>query len=199
MSKTLDQSNFSSKVMLKIYPVIRLVSSLMMMTLGGSAMYASVMILEPAALEFQVGRGVSSLIYAMFQIGFAFGGLAMGRFADRVGIMIPSVIGSLALATGFFIAAYGTSIGQIGIVMAFFCGFLGTSFSFAPLVSDISHWFTRNRGLAVGLVFSGAYVGGAIWPPILQYYFDSQGWRETCKGLSLFTVCTMLPLAVIFL
>ena len=69
--------------MLKIYPVIRLISSLMMMTLGGSAMYASVMLLEPAALEFRVGRGVSSLIYAMFQIGFAFGGLAMGRFADQ--------------------------------------------------------------------------------------------------------------------
>ena len=169
------------------------------MTLGGSAMYASVMILEPAALEFRVGRGVSSLIYAMFQIGFAFGGLAMGRFADRVGIMIPSIIGSLALATGFFIAAYGTSIGQIGIVMAFFCGFLGTSFSFAPLVADISHWFTRNRGLAIGLVFSGAYVGGAIWPPILQYYFDIQGWRDPFKDLSLFTVCTMLPLTIVFL
>ena len=178
-----------------IYPIVRLIAALLMMTLSGSAIYASVMILEPAALEFKVGRGVSSLLFAMFQFGFAFGGIVMGRLADRVGIMMPAVIGSIAIPAGFFAASHSDSIVQIGISLGFLCGFLGTSFSFAPLIADISHWFTRQRGLAVGIVFSGSYIAGAIWPPVLQHYFDTQGWRETFSDLSLVILCTMLPLS----
>ena len=63
--------------MSEAYPLIRLATALALMTLGCSAMYASVMVLEPAALEFKTGRGNSSLIYAAFSIGFAFGGLVM--------------------------------------------------------------------------------------------------------------------------
>jgi len=178
-----------------IYPIVRLIAALLMMTLSGSAIYASVMILEPAALELKVGRGVSSLLFAMFQFGFAFGGIVMGRLADRVGIMMPAVIGSIAIPAGFFAASHSDSIVQIGISLGFLCGFLGTSFSFAPLIADISHWFTRQRGLAVGIVFSGSYIAGAIWPPVLQHYFDTQGWRETFSDLSLVILCTMLPLS----
>jgi MFS family permease len=131
----------------------------------------------------------------MFQFGFAFGGIVMGRLADRVGIMMPAVIGSIAIPAGFFAASHSDSIVQIGISLGFLCGFLGTSFSFAPLIADISHWFTRQRGLAVGIVFSGSYIAGAIWPPVLQHYFDTQGWRETFSDLSLVILCTMLPLS----
>ncbi|MDP6313201.1 MAG: hypothetical protein QGF76_02910, partial [Arenicellales bacterium] len=65
------------------YPLIRLAAGLALMTLGGSAMYASVLVLEPAVQEFKTGRGVGSLLYGMFMLGFAFGGVLMGRLADR--------------------------------------------------------------------------------------------------------------------
>ena len=154
--------------MSEAYPLIRLATALALMTLGCSAMYASVMVLEPAALEFKTGRGSSSLIYAAFSIGFAFGGLVMGRLADRIGIMFPAIIGSLALPAGLYLAAHGDSILEISLALSILCGFLGTSFTFAPLVADISHWFDRRRGLAVGIAFSGSYVAGALWPPVLQ-------------------------------
>ena len=57
--------------MSKVYPVIRLVSGLALMTLGASAMYASVIVLEPLAQEFETGRAVGSLPYVMFMLGFA--------------------------------------------------------------------------------------------------------------------------------
>ena len=179
------------------YPLIRLAAGLALMTLGGSAMYASVLVLEPAVQEFKTGRGVGSLLYGMFMLGFAFGGVLMGRLADRVGIMMPAIIGSLALPAGLFAAAHADSITKICVAFGLLCGFLGASFSVAPLVSDISHWFTRKRGLAVGITFSGIYLAGAIWPPVLQHYIDTQGWRETFSDLSLFALCTMLPLSAL--
>ena len=52
----------------RVYPLIRLTTALALMTLGCSAMYAGVMVLEPLALELGTGRGNSSLIYGTFMI-----------------------------------------------------------------------------------------------------------------------------------
>ena len=179
------------------YPLIRLTTALALMTLGCSAMYAGVMVLEPLALEFDTGRGNSSLIYSTFMIGFALGGVVMGRLADRMGIMIPALIGSLALPAGFYLAAHASSILEISLAFSLLCGFLGSSFSMAPLIADISHWFSRRRGLAVGIAFSGSYVAGAIWPPILQRMFDAQGWRESFIDLALLTLIFMALLSLL--
>jgi MFS family permease len=160
-------------------------------------MYAGVMVLEPLALEFDTGRGNSSLIYSTFMIGFALGGVVMGRLADRMGIMIPALIGSLALPAGFYLAAHASSILEISLAFSLLCGFLGSSFSMAPLIADISHWFSRRRGLAVGITFSGSYVAGAIWPPILQRMFDAQGWRESFIDLALLTLILMALLSLL--
>jgi len=181
----------------RVYPLIRLTTALALMTLGCSAMYAGVMVLEPLALELGTGRGNSSLIYGSFMIGFALGGVFMGRLADRMGIMIPALIGSLALPAGFYLAAHASSILEICLAFSLLCGFLGSSFSMAPLIADISHWFSRRRGLAVGITFSGSYVAGAIWPPILQRMFDAQGWRESFIDLALLTLILMALLSLL--
>ena len=181
----------------RVYPLIRLTTALALMTLGCSAMYAGVMVLEPLALELGTGRGNSSLIYGTFMIGFALGGVFMGRLADRMGIMIPALIGSLALPAGFYLAAHASSILEICLAFSLLCGFLGSSFSMAPLIADISHWFSRRRGLAVGITFSGSYVAGAIWPPILQRMFDAQGWRESFIDLALLTLILMALLSLL--
>ena len=181
----------------RVYPLIRLTTAVALMTLGCSAMWAGAIVLEPIANEFDTGRGNSSLIYGTFMIGFALGGVVMGRLADRMGIMIPALIGSLALPAGFYLAAHASSILEISLAFSLLCGFLGSSFSMAPLIADISHWFNRRRGLAVGIAFSGSYVAGAIWPPILQRMFDAQGWRESFIDLALLTLILMALLSLL--
>ena len=181
----------------RVYPLIRLTTAVALMTLGCSAMWAGAIVLEPIANEFNTGRGNSSLIYGTFMIGFALGGVVMGRLADRMGIMIPALIGSLALPAGFYLAAHASSILEISLAFSLLCGFLGSSFSMAPLIADISHWFNRRRGLAVGIAFSGSYVAGAIWPPILQRMFDAQGWRESFIDLALLTLILMALLSLL--
>jgi sugar phosphate permease len=43
---------------------------------------------------------------------------------------------------------------------------------------------------------SGNYVAGAVWPPIVQHFVDSAGWRATYIGIGVFCLVTMLPLAL---
>jgi MFS family permease len=42
---------------------------------------------------------------------------------------------------------------------------------------------------------SGNYVAGALWPPVMQHFIDSSGWRATYVGIGVFCLVTILPLA----
>ena len=180
-----------------VYPVVRLFASLFLMAVAGSAMYAAILVLEPATAEFGVGRGAGSMPYTLFMIGFATGGVVMGRLADRFGIIAPALLASLCLPAGLLFAAEATELWHFSVSLGVLCGLFGMSATFAPVASDISHWFTARRGLAVGIVISGTYVSGAIWPPVLQHYIDTYGWRATYEGLGHLTLLMMLPLALL--
>jgi MFS family permease len=59
-------------------------------------------------------------------------------------------------------------------------------------------WFTRRRGIALGICMSGNYVAGAVWPPVIQHFIDTAGWRPTYIGIGVFCLVTMLPLALVY-
>jgi len=52
-----------------IFPILRALNSLAIMTVAMSGMYASVMVLEPATREFDIGRGAGALPYTMYMVG----------------------------------------------------------------------------------------------------------------------------------
>ncbi len=177
------------------YAWLRLWASLALMTIGGVGMYAMAVALPLIQAEFAVTRSEASLPYTLTMIGFGLGGIAMGRLADRFGVMVPSLVGAVCLAGGFLGAANATTLLQFSLAHGLLIGFLGCSATFAPLVADTSHWFDRRRGIAVAICASGNYLGGALWPPVLQHFFDASGWRATYTGVGLFCLAAMLPLA----
>jgi MFS family permease len=179
------------------YAWIRLMASLLLMTIGGSGMYAVTVVLPRVQAEFGVSRSDASLPYTLTMIGFGAGGILMGRIADRFGVMVPVLIGTVGLALGFVAAGSATSLWQFNLAQGLLLGLLGTSATFAPLVADTSLWFTRRRGIALAICMSGNYAAGAVWPPVMQGFIDSVGWRPTYIGVGLFCAVTMLPLALV--
>ena len=179
------------------YPVVRLIAAFTLMAVAGSTMYATIVGLNDFAVEFNVNRGMAAAPYMAFMIGFGVGGLVMGRAADRFGIMAPNILGALCVPAGFVAAAYSVGIWQLCLATGLLMGMCGASATFGPLVADISHWFNRRRGLAMGIVISGSYMAGAVLPPIVQHFIDLFGWRDTFLGLSVFTACAMPPLIAI--
>jgi len=179
------------------YAWVRLYAALALSSLGGVAMYGVVVALPQVEREFGVARADASLPYALTMLGFGMGGILMGRLADRFGTMVPVFIGTLGVGSGLVLAGNATTILQFGLAHGILAGFLGCSATFAPLIADISLWFTRRRGIAVAIVSSGNYLAGAVWPPVLQYFFDHVGWRATYVGVGIFCVVVMLPLALL--
>jgi MFS family permease len=175
----------------------RLVVSLAIATIGGVGLWSAVVALPVIQAEFGLDRGDASLPYTATLIGFAAGGIGMGRLADRFGIRVPLVLGAVMLALGYAAAAAAQSLWQFVLAQAVLIGFLGSSASFGPLVADVSHWFVRRRGIAVAIAASGNYLAGTFWPPLLQAGFAELGWRTTHLLLGLLCLATMLPLALL--
>ena len=68
----------------------------------------------------------------------------------------------------------------------------GTAAGFGPLISDISHWFLRHRGIAVALIASGNYLAGGLWPLFLSDILLEQGWREAYQMLAVLTLIVII-------
>jgi MFS family permease len=174
----------------------RLTVSLALSTLSGIGLWAPVVVLPSIQAEFGVDRAGASVPYTAMMVGFAAGGVLMGRIADRVGIMAPMVAGALALGVGFSAAAFSSSYWMFVIAQAVLIGLLGCAASFGPLVADVSLWFRRKRGIAVAIVSSGNYLAGVIWPPLLTVVIERYGWRNAYLLLAVVVVAAMLPLAL---
>ena len=178
------------------YAWTRLVVTLALMTIGSSAMYVVAVVLPAVQAEFGVVRADASLPYTLLMIGFGLGGIAMGRIADRFGVMWVVLIGAFGLGAGFIAAGMSRSLLGFALAHGVLLGALGSATTFAPLVADTSLWFVRRRGIAVAICASGNYLGGALWPPIVQHFVASAGWRPTYIGLGLFSAVAMALLAL---
>jgi len=178
------------------YAWLRLAICVLLSTLGGISLWSVVVVLPAVQAEFGVDRAAASLPYTLTMVGFALGGVLMGRMADRLGIMIPALIGSVAISIGYIAASYATSLWQFALAHGLLIAMLGGAATFGPIVADVSHWFTRRRGIAVAIAASGNYLAGAFWPPFVQHFVETIGWRQTHLGIGLLCAITMIPLTL---
>ncbi len=174
----------------------RLSVSVLLSTIGGVGMWSVVVVLPAMQIDFGVDRGAASLPYTLTMFGFAGGGVLLGQLADRFGVTLPVILSTLALGAGYIAVGYAPSLWLVAIAHGALIG-VGTSATFAPLMADISHWFVRRRGIAVTVAASGNYLAGTIWPPVVQHFTATAGWRATYIGIGLFCLVTMLPLALL--
>ena len=175
------------------YSWLRLFTTLCISALGNVGMWAIVIIMPAVENEFNIDRNTVSLLYTVTMIGFGLGNFILGRLVDRHGIFIVLTFSALTIGTGFYVITLTSSV-IIFCALQFLVG-IGTAASFGPLIADVSHWFRRNRGIAVAIAASGNYLSGAIWPLLLSSVLSDFGWRSVYLHLSLLTIVGIIPLA----
>jgi MFS family permease len=175
----------------------RLWIALALGTVGSIGMWSFVVALPAVQADFGIARGEASLPFTLTMIGFGTGGIMMGRLADKFGVVRPLLIGAAALVSGYLLSAFATNIWQFALAQGLL-GF-GASGSFGPLMTDISHWFEKRRGIAVAIASCGNYLAGTVWPPIIQYIISAQGWRTAQIAIGIFCAIATLPLILAML
>jgi len=176
------------------YSWFRLALTVVLGTIACVGSWSVVVVLPALQIEFDTLRGGASLPFTCTMLGFAGGGLVMGRLADKLGLVVPVMLGAVLLCAGYVLAAFTTSIWQFALLSGVIG--LGSAAGFAPLISDLSHWFRKRRALAVSFAASGSYLAGAVWPLIVEHFQSVYGWRATYEGIGLFALVSMVPLGL---
>jgi MFS family permease len=177
------------------YAWMRLAVVLLLGSIGSVGMWSFVVALPAVQADFGIARGEASLPFTLTMAGFGIGGIVMGRLADRFGIVIPVLVGAVALGAGYGLSGIAGGIGTFALAQGLL-GF-GSAATFGPLMTDASHWFLRRRGIAVAIASSGNYLSGTIWPPIIQHFISTDGWRPTQIWIGVICVVTLIPLSLL--
>src|SRR5262249_42249953 len=190
------QSSFSSVETRKSWEVAGIV--LVIMAIAFGAPWVTLVALKDIAAEVNGERSVPALAGALMWIGSGVGGILMGRIAERIGIRVTVIFGSLMVAAGLILLSWGPSW-PVYIVHGLFMGLVGIGGINAPFYVYVSRWFDRRRGSALALISSGAYLAGALWPPIFARVIGYSGWRQAMLYYAAFEVLVIVPAALIVL
>ena len=183
------------KILDTAYSWQRLLVALVIGLVANAGMWAVVVIMPAVEAEFALTRAETSLPYMLSMLGYGLGNFIIGRWVDRVGIATALIGASFGIAVSFFAATQASDIGVLAAVH-FVLG-LFAAVGFAPLMSDISHWFLKWRGTAMALVASANYLSGAVWPTVLAGVLAQSGWRAVYLTLAVITVVVVPFLAML--
>jgi MFS family permease len=135
---------------------------------------------KPLVVNFHASRAAVSFAFSLMNTVGALWIPLSGMLIDRLGA--KRVIIWMTLFYGLILIAalwVGNSIWQLYL----FFSILGVALSGGPVPvpygAVISHWFNRNRGLALGLSMLGIGVGSVVVPLLAQRLITLFGWRIT--------------------
>jgi hypothetical protein len=112
-------------------------------TIGSVGMWSMPVALPFVQTNFGITRADASLPYTLAMMGFAFGGVAMGRLCDSFGVVVAIMLGSLALGVGV-VGASRRTVPMYAIIVRQY---------FSPKEVGI-----RNTGS-----YQAAFLNGLIW------------------------------------
>jgi MFS family permease len=101
---------------------LRLGVAVLLSTIGGVGMWSVVVALPAIQADFGVARADATLPYTLAMLGFAGGGVLMGRLADRFGVAVPLALGTLALGLGYLAVGQASTLWQVAIAHGLLIG-----------------------------------------------------------------------------
>lgn len=117
----------------------------------------------------------------------------VGAAVDRLSMRKLMLIGGCFLTVGFALLSFATSMNQVIVIYLLFMSV--SSLLIGPLAASalLARWFTRRRGMAMGIAASGTAIGGMIIPPLLQGLLDGFDWRMALRIYSVIVFVVTVP------
>lgn len=173
------------------------VAAFMVATIGNGLQYSFGVFLKPLSESFDWSRSLTAGAFMSYMVCRAFSGIAMGGLSDKYGPRLIVGIGGFLMGLGMLLGAAIASAWQLYLFYGLLVG-VGMGVGGVPLWATVSRWFTARRGLALGLMASGAGVGNVIMSPVAGYFIRNFGLRTAYLAIGAISL-VVISLSVLVL
>lgn len=165
----------------------------------GILVYSFALFVVPWLEEFNVNRSQVMAAIFIFQVIIGILSPVFGRLMDQYAMRWLVVTGGALTGVGLCLLSLANSFWQIAVIYATFlpvgmilCGTLASQ-------TMVTKWFTRKRGLAIGLSAMGTSMGGFVFPLITSSLIAQYEWQSAVLYLGLIVMLLMIPLNLVVL
>lgn len=152
--------------------------------------------LKPMTEAFGWSRGEASAGYTALALSAALFGILWGWLADRRGARNIALFGVLMMGISFFALSMTGALWYY-YLMYFAFGALGNSAVGTPIYATVGYWFSRNQGLAIGLMAAGGAFGQAVVPFVARLLISAWDWQTAYATIGIGFLVLGIPLALL--
>lgn len=148
---------------------------------------------DPVSEAFGTTRSTISQGMAIAFVVIGLTGPFSGVLLDRGWARSMMVVGSLMAGTGLIFLSQAQELWQAGLL---FCGVVGLGaalFGIMPAMALVSHWFVKQRGLAIGISAAGLTIAGGVAPAAAEFLIELYGWRTALMIFGVGTIAIGVP------
>ena len=146
--------------------------------------------------EFGWNRGEAAIGYSLsWLLILVFAPLA-GRLSDTFGPRVVVPIGGILLGAGLALTGRSQTLWEYYFYFGVL-GAAGVAFMMTPATAVIGNWFTRSRGMAMGIIAAGASSSAVIFYPLNAWLISRLGWRRAIATFGAIVALGIGPLAAL--
>ena len=176
------------------YSWVMVILAVLAMAANAIALYSFGIFLIPITTAFGWERGTLSAANSMTLLVGGVLAILAGRLCDKYGPRPLITASGILAGTGYLLMSQISSLWHVYLVWGLLMG-VSLGCCIIPVTSTIPRWFTKRRGLALGLTMVGFGLGTVIWPPLSQLLISSYGWRQAYVILGLIAFIIFIPVA----
>jgi MFS family permease len=147
---------------------------------------------------FDTGRGTISGAVSIYMLMIGLTAPFVGRLTDRYGPKKLVVWGALIAGAAFLLLNRASAVWHL-YVLFFAVGIGMAGAGVVPVSFAVSNWFTRKRGLAIGVAMTGIALGGLLVTLLTNYLTDAFSWRVAFVALGILTWVLIIPAALLLM
>jgi sugar phosphate permease len=176
-------------------PALRVLLGCLVCQLGLGCSYFFGAVLKHVVSEFEWSRAAYAGGNATLLFGYAVAAPALGALTERAGARRVLAGAALLLGACFALFSRMQSLGEFHLA-CFALGVALTGLGDIPVGAVASAWAARGRGLALGLVYTGSNLGGAVVPVLAVAIAERSSWRQALLLVGALAVVVILPAAL---
>jgi MFS family permease len=137
-------------------------------------------------LAMTVLSGVSAVLSPLF-----------GNLMDRVSLRWTMLAGGVLIAVGYAAMSFAGSFNQILVCFGLFVAPANVLLGPVAVTVLLSRWFSKRRGLVIGIAIAGVAMGTIVYPKIIGLLLGAYDWRQALQVFGLVLLAITIPAALL--